>query len=1335
LHAVEHDGAILLQDAHGSTRIGMPAPYMVDTKPGGLPQLPSDVGPVGVSMTPVGGGLEVTYTPDQAWLHAAGRQFPVTLDPSVVSPSDVADCSLFQSAPTTSYCTGYAYTMVSLDASNKLGRTLMSFQGALAAVPADAQVTGASVYMNVLASTASNGYVVVPMTRQFSGMATWNTYDGANNWTSAGGDWDTQSYLPGGSVFGWQATGTIPASGTVQPVHFDVTPMTQSWLDGSRSVPSLMISENFASANNYFTIQNHASGAGPYMQITYTPRLGSPSGAAVEQTKLSDRMSLGVNVGNGNVMVNNNDLQIAGRGLGLSVPRTFNNLSASVNSFGYGWGTQNGLLPYIGVGASDALYMVTPDGGYSVWDADPANALGVISPPGMDAYMCQALTQSGCPNLISGAVLQVIFRSGERWEFAVVGNLYRLIADIDKNGNRITYTYNSSGQPSGSTDTQGRTTTYAYSGPFISTITDNAGARTLGYTVASTAALTVFTDAAGKQTHYYNDASGNMIDIIDPAGETTVLTYGANNRVTSIKRVTNNSTGAGDTTTYAYGGPTGIGGVSCNQTSQAPNPITYGSTLVTDPNGHKTVYCYDTHDRVIEQIDPMVNRTAYSSDLNDNVTNTVQPTGGTFKSLTDGSSSGGCFRPSSSVAPPTNSNPTTSSQTYLNSCTGANASSAATFEPNTAVDPQQHTTNYAYDPNGNLTSIVDPLAAQNTTTIDYQRTSSCTSDCGIVDFTVDADLNRTNYGYDGVGNLTSVTPPAPLVATSATYDAVSRQSTATDGNGKQTVFNTYDALDRLTKETHPDASTTTYTYDADGNLLTQVDSSTGTSTYTPDLKNRVTNETSPGVTNTYGYDGADNLTSVQDAGGTVVYGYDIADRLTSVKEPGYTTPNITFTPDADGRRVCTTYPGGVVVQNGYDESGALLSTKAANGGAVCNPSDPNGTPSGGTVFSNYLYNYVAGGTETALRQSLTINSGSPFAYAYDKLNRLTTVTNQTLPHYPLNYTYDGDGNLKTKSNVDGTSKTLTYNAANQITNTGSLCDGAGNMTARPDPGGTTSLGYNTRNQTTSLNPDGTGALTWSYLGDGQSKPTQIGNTPLLGSAPPLLTTNTLGISSAAIPLLGSASVTYYTRDPGGALLGQRTPSNGNYYNITDANGSVIAITNSSGVVANTYTYDPWGQTTNTTTCSSPCVPASNSFGFDQGFQSTGGLYHYGARYYDPGSGSWTQQDPVLHLTDPSQIARYTYAGDNPVNTTDPNGTSRGCPAPAIEDPEFPDYARPVSCEGSYRRCVGGAPSGGRQERCCRRCFRQCVEADPPGGCSDHACGGRWKIPQFYPTTR
>lgn len=145
----------------------------------------------------------------------------------------------------------------------------------------------------------------------------------------------------------------------------------------------------------------------------------------------------------------------------------------------------------------------------------------------------------------------------------------------------------------------------------------------------------------------------------------------------------------------------------------------------------------------------------------------------------------------------------------------------------------------------------------------------------------------------------------------------------------------------------------------------------------------------------------------------------------------------------------------------------------------------------------------------------------------------------------------------------------------------------------------------------------------------------------------------------------STSDTFYTRAPDGTLLAERTPST-DYYYVQDANGSVVALTDSSDNVASTYTYDPFGTTTSST------GSAPNSFGFDGGYYGScvngagancpssttqQGLILFGTRYYNPATGTWTQPDPAAQVlvSDPTQADPYGFAGDDPINTVDPTG--------------------------------------------------------------------------------
>ena len=355
----------------------------------------------------------------------------------------------------------------------------------------------------------------------------------------------------------------------------------------------------------------------------------------------------------------------------------------------------------------------------------------------------------------------------------------------------------------------------------------------------------------------------------------------------------------------------------------------------------------------------------------------------------------------------------------------------------------------------------------------------------------------------------------------------------------------------------------------------------------------------------------------------------------------------------------------MVVEDLHDAYNNLTSIQAANGSASCNPASATGTPSG-TVFDDYAYTYAPG---SDLQQTETITSpagNAAWNFYYDPLRRLLEASAGQADTYT--YAYDGDGNLisKTTSPTTGAIQTATYNAADELCwivsgSSSNSCSsppggaytaqydngtgGAGNLTSLGASAGTTSLGYNVREQTNSLNPFGAGAQTLSYRGSGQNHPVQIGNTS--GGVAPELEENTLGIS-AQEPSSGSA--TYYTRAPDGSLLAERTPTT-SYYYVQDANQSVVALTNSSDTVANTYTYDPYGTTTSST------GSAPNIFGYDGGYNAQGGLVLFGTRYYNPATGTWTQPDPDAQslAQDPTQADAYSFASDDPINNVDPSG--------------------------------------------------------------------------------
>jgi RHS repeat-associated protein len=100
----------------------------------------------------------------------------------------------------------------------------------------------------------------------------------------------------------------------------------------------------------------------------------------------------------------------------------------------------------------------------------------------------------------------------------------------------------------------------------------------------------------------------------------------------------------------------------------------------------------------------------------------------------------------------------------------------------------------------------------------------------------------------------------------------------------------------------------------------------------------------------------------------------------------------------------------------------------------------------------------------------------------------------------------------------------------------------------------------------------------------------------------------------------------------------------------DQIGSTRALTNSTGSVVATYTYDPYGKLSGIT------GSATNPFGFaGQYTDPESGLIYMRARYYEPSTGVFLTRDPIEAQT----REPYGYVGGNPLNVTDPLGLCWG----------------------------------------------------------------------------
>ena len=629
---------------------------------------------------------------------------------------------------------------------------------------------------------------------------------------------------------------------------------------------------------------------------------------------------------------------------------------------------------------------------------------------------------------------------------------------------------------------------------------------------------------------------------------------------------------------------------------------------------------------------------------------------------------------------------------------GTTGTGANQYAPTSSTDGQGNTTTVKYGSGtsgdygaGEPTSITDQLSAQNQATLTYNAN-------GTVATSTDPNGNQTIYSYTN-GDLTGVMPPLDtLNPITITYDAANRvQSVSTIyGSTGHEVDYSYNPLDQITQEIYKNAAgttvaTITYSYDNDGNLISVTDGS-GTSSYSYDGLGRLTDQTPAiGPASSYGYDAAGNLTGFHDPSGTTTYAYDKLNQVTSVTDPSQSKPIATFAYDADGNLTGTTYSSGASIANTYNNLDQL--TKVNN---------TYKTSAGAAAHLSYSYAYTNGG----LQRTVTDQTNSVTTYTYDVLSRLTEakITNSsatTTADYQ--YTLDGDSNILrnavTGSAVTPVTTSYAYDSGNQTcwSYTGvssNACasppigahqfsyDSEGNETSN---GNGLSMTYNTLGQTASITANGA-TTNYTYQGDGQNQLAQEGSIALDNTL--------LGVTSSGT----GSTASYYTRSEAGQLLDERTQA-GVYNYLLDGGGDVVGLTDTAGHLVKQYAYDPYGHTTS----SSGAI--ANPFGYLSGYQTVSGLYHFGARYLNPSSGSWTQEDPLNQATNLNQIDRYVYAGSNPIDQSDLNGqgpiadgntaqqTSRyyGCRGAACNNAGFDQIFNAVA--SALTSCIAGTATG------------------------------------------
>ncbi|MEV6042598.1 RHS repeat-associated core domain-containing protein [Streptomyces xanthochromogenes] len=943
--------------------------------------------------------------------------------------------------------------------------------------------------------------------------------------------------------------------------------------------------------------QKEAAAAVPSVKVAVPEGQGDVPWHQIFDFRITDSLVGRIDYSTGNMMLAATDFDIAGVGDSLQLTRTYNSFFAPGGQVSTPWwtGYERSLEDF----ADDVIWYDSSGATISF----TKNADGTFKTP--DGYGKDLKKNS------DGTYTLTDRKSGSKDTYNANGVLTKV---TDRNNGTITVTAHADadGWPAGfklTEDRSGRTIDLVKTSDALWTATDNSG-RSVKYDIDAAHHLVRSWDTAGRATSYDYDEDGRLIKVTTPESRTTEFTYDSQSRVTSMRR----STALGGTSDQA---PTYTYSYNAEYSWQA------GITTVTDPLMNATKYEHNADGEVTKVTDAWSHERSrsYKAHLTQTAADAMGVGGGSGNVTAYGWDTRG--NPTSAKLP-----------TGATSTVAGWSTKAGRDVPASATSADGDKTDYGYDAAGNTISVAQSGTGGGSATIDYNpATATCGGfqgqRCKATAKLSGTQNSVTSFHYDTRGNLDSVTPPTQIGKVTYHYDALGRVTDSKDGRGVTTLY-TYDDRGRVKKVDTGSYDTVTYVYDGDGNLTSRTDR-TGTQSYQFDALSRETIRTlQDGSQTVLAYTANGNVDTYTDPSGVLDYTWDKANRLTELKDQA--GRKTVYEYNANDTRTSTTYPGNTVQSVDVDKSNRPTTIKTTS-------------PKGTLTHLTYTYGYGTGGATdgTKIRTATDVLAGLKTSYSYDVAGRFSYAKEEkgSTLNSSWQYCYDLAGNLTSQGTDPGCPRGTTYtvNDAQQITGkngstTNWSYDRAGNETAGAStPEGTrTAEKWSDYSQLTSLAVGGT-TYDGQYASTDQSERTKLGQTTFHNGPLGLSAETTGGVDTG------------FNREPGGTLNSMTTGGKAYYY-LTDALGSVIGLADETGTKVNTYTYSPRGVARTTTQA------APQPYRFAGGHQDPTGLYHFGARYYDPNIGRFTQPDPSGQEKNP-----YLYAEGDPVNRIDPNGTS------------------------------------------------------------------------------
>jgi RHS repeat-associated protein len=567
----------------------------------------------------------------------------------------------------------------------------------------------------------------------------------------------------------------------------------------------------------------------------------------------------------------------------------------------------------------------------------------------------------------------------------------------------------------------------------------------------------------------------------------------------------------------------------------------------------------------------------------------------------------------------------------------------------------------SYDNEGRIAQITQ---AGRTTTMSYDAQ-------GMLAQMVDPLGRSVQYTRDAVGRVTSTQLPGGRIVTTA-FDAMGNP-TATAPPGQPSHQQTYTPRNQLASYAPPAlanvSSTSNYSYNGD-RQLTSAGEPDGAINYAYGAASALLGTVTADVSRAYTYDAAERLQGVTTSDGiglsftydgklrtsatwsgigpsplalgyafnnhmqtsaTTVAGqaatwtYDADELLTLASGLG---TNVQYARDAGNGRITAVTTGVLTQAWGYDANYGELASQVAT---------YNAAPLYSISFVRDLLGRVTTKTEN-LSGAITTT-----AYVYDAAGR---VVSEDRSGVVTTWGFDANGNRVQRNGLavgtaDTQDRLLTYASASYTYSAG------GRRLTQTIGAATTAYSWDNYGQLRNVvRPGGAAVISYLYDGEGRRVGKQVGGNLAKGWLydGQLRIVGETDAAGAVVSrfVYGSRSNVPDTMVRGGVT----------YRYLVDQVGSVRAVVDvATGTVVQAVAYNAWGEVL------SDSAPGFQPFGYAGGLtDGDTGLVHFGAREYDPRTGTWISKDPI-RLDGGLNV--YGYVEGDPANEIDPSGLLPG----------------------------------------------------------------------------